>query len=161
MTAAVTQDKYEPGAIFTLQATLKEYNLPVEKRAALQAELEYPDHTRGILYLTEKQPGVFETTMAAGMPGIYRFTVSAKGVTYKGVPFTREQILNAAVFHDIHNIPGQPDGSDGGKNVLCGLLSCLLGGHNLTPVFEESLVKHGINPAGIRKCMELFCKNSK
>jgi len=159
MTAAVTQDKYEPGATFTLQATLREYSLPVEKRAEVRAELEYPDHTQGVLSLTEKQPGVFETTMVAGMPGIYRFTVAAKGVTYKGVPFTREQILNAAVFHDIHNIPpGQPAGS-GDKTGLCRLLSCLLAGHNLTPVFEESLAKHGINPAGIRKCVEQCCKS--
>ena len=100
MTAAVTQDAYEPGSTLTLRATLNEYNLPVEKRARVRANLEYPDHTHGVLSLAEIQPGVFETAMVANMPGIYRFNVLAEGVTYQGVPFTREQVLNAAVFHD-------------------------------------------------------------
>jgi von Willebrand factor type A domain len=100
MTAAVTQDAYEPGSTLNLRATLNEYNLPVENRARVRADLEYPDHTHGVLSLAEIQPGVFETAMVANMPGIYRFNVLAKGVTYHGVPFTREQILNAAIFRD-------------------------------------------------------------
>jgi hypothetical protein len=89
-----------------LRATLNEYKLPVEKRARVRADLTYPDHAHGVLSLAEMQPGVFETAMVANMPGIYRFSVVAEGVTRKGAPFTREQILNAAVFHDIHDTPG-------------------------------------------------------
>jgi len=101
MTAAVTQDAYEPGSTLNLRATLNEYNLPVEKRAHVRADLEYPDHTHGVLSLAEIQPGVFETAMVANMPGIYRFNVLAEGVTYQGALFTREQVLNAAVFRDL------------------------------------------------------------
>ena len=90
MTAAVTQSAYDPGSTFTLRATLKEYNRPVEKRAEVRAELEYPDHTHGVLSLAEIQPGVFATSMVAHVPGIYRFSILANGVAYKGVPFTRE-----------------------------------------------------------------------
>jgi hypothetical protein len=139
---------------------LKEYNLPVERRAAVRAELEYPDHTHGVLTLAETQPGVFETAMVANMPGIYRFNVLAEGVTYKGVPFTREQILNAAVFHDIRNTLGQPVDSVSRAD-LCHLLSCLLSEKNLNPEFEESLKKQGINLAGIRHCVDLFCKHGR
>lgn len=138
MTATVTQGAYEPGSALRLRAILKEYNQPVEKRADVWAELEYPDHSRGVLTLNEIEPGVFQTDMIANMPGIYRFTVRAKGGTYRGVPFTREQILNAAVFHDIHNTPGQP-GDGVTKNDLCQLVSCLLSEKNLTPRFEETL----------------------
>lgn len=123
----------------------------------MTAALQYPDHSQGALSLAEIQPGVFQTSMVANMPGIYRFLVQAKGGTYKGVPFTREQILNAAVYHDIHNTPEQ---SDGGvtKADLCRLFSCLLNARNLTPVYEESLKKQGINLAGIRNCVEALCK---
>jgi hypothetical protein len=106
ITAAVTQSAYEPGSTLNLRATLNEYKLPVEKRARVRADLTYPDHAHGVLSLAEMQPGVFETAMVANMPGIYRFSVVAEGVTRKGAPFTREQILNAAVFHDIHDTPG-------------------------------------------------------
>lgn len=157
MNASVSQNAYDPGSTFTLRAKLKEYDLPVDKRAAVNAHLEYPDHTHGVLPLAEIQPGVFEATMVANMPGIYRFTTEAKGVTYRGAPFTMEQILNAAVFRGIPDT-GQPiDGVT--KTDICHLLSCLLGDKNLTRQFEESLNKQGISLAGIRKCMELFCKS--
>jgi hypothetical protein len=157
MNASVSQNTYDPGAILTLRATLKEYSLPVEKRAAVNVHLEYPDHSHGVLPLAEIQPGVFQATMAANMPGIYRFTTEAKGVTYRGAAFTREQILNAAVFRGILDTPGLP--TDGvTKSDICHLLSCLLSEKNLAPQFEESLKKQGISLAGIRKCMELFCK---
>jgi hypothetical protein len=160
MNAAVTQNAYEPGSTFTLRANLKEYNLPVEKRAQVRAALEYPDHTHASLLLAEIQSGVFETAMVANLPGIYRFNMLAEGVTYQGVPFTREQLLNAAVFREIQTPPGQPSGS-GSNADLCNLIACLLNEKNLTPRFEEVLKKQGINLAGIRDCAERFCKNAR
>lgn len=157
MTAAITQNAYEPGSTLTLRTTLKEYNQPVEKRAAVEADLEYPDHTKGVLSLAEIQPGVFETSLVAAMPGIYRFIVRAKGGTYKGVPFSREQILNAAVFHDIIGpTPGQTD--TGGKDHWCQLLACLLSEKNLSQGFQERLKKDGINLDGIRHCVQTYCR---
>jgi len=123
----------------------------------VNAHLEYPDHTQGILPLTEIQPGIFESSMVANIPGIYRFLVDAQGVTYRGTPFTREQILNAAVFRGIPDTPGQPVGGVS-KVDICRFLTCLLSDKNLTREFEESLKKQGISLAGIRKCVELFCR---
>ena len=159
MDATVSQNAYEPGSTFTLRAKLKEYTLPVEKRATVKANFEYPDHTSGVLPLAEIQPGVFEAAMVANMPGIYRFTTEAKGVTYRGTPFTREQILNAAVFRGIPDVPIEPDGGVS-KADVCNLLACLLSSKNLTKEYEELLKKQGINLAGIRKCLELFCKDA-
>jgi len=156
MTAAVTQNGYEPGSTFTLRANLKEYNQPVEKRARVEADLEYPDHTQRVLSFSEIQPGVFEASLVATMPGIYRFIVRAKGGTYKGVPFTREQMLNAAVLHDIHNVPGQP--SSPGKDDWCQLLACLLSEENLSRELQERLKKDGINLDGIRHCVKEYCR---
>ena len=156
MTAAVIQNAYEPGSTLTLRANLKEYNLPVEKRATVRANLEYPDHTHGVLSLTEIHPGVFETTMIASIPGIYRFTVLANGVTYKGVPFTREQVLTAAVFLEIKYPSGQPP-FDTGKDDWCRLLACLLSEKNLSREFQERLKKEGINLVGIRNCVKEYC----
>lgn len=156
MTAAVTQNTYGPGATFTLRATLKEYNLPIEKRASVQADVEYPDHSQGMLLLQEVQPGIFEIKMVANLPGIYRFLIRAQGGTYKGVPFTREQMLNAAVFYDIPNVPGQPSSS--GKEDWCRLLSCLLNEKNVSRKLEARLKEEGINLEGIRHCVKAFCR---
>jgi len=156
MKASVTQNAYEPGSTLTLRAILTEYNQPVERRATVKADLEYPDHTMGVLSLDEIQPGVFETTLIATMPGIYRFIVQAKGGTYKGVPFTREEMLNAAVFHDIHNVPSQPSSS--GKDDWCRLLACLLSEKNVSDELESRLKREGINLDGIRECVKAFCR---
>ena len=155
MTAAVTQNSYVPGSTFTLRVTLKEYNLSVERRAKVRAELEYPDHTHGVLSLAEIQPGIFEIAMVANMPGIYRFEVLANGVTYRGVPFTREQILNAAVFHGGDNPPpiisSDPPTRD---EQLCHLLACLLKDDSLRKFFSA----RGLDVDSIAKCVYRFCE---
>ena len=68
--------------------------------------------------------------------------------------------MNAAVFRGIPDTPGQPiDGVT--KSDICRLLSCLLSDESLTRQFEESLENQRISLAGIRKCMELFCKGGR
>jgi hypothetical protein len=158
MNASVSQNAYDPGSTLTLRAKLKEYDLPVEKRATVQAHIEYPNHTNGVLSLAEIQPGVFESAMVANTPGIYRLTTVAKGVTYRGTPFTREQILNAAVFHSMPDRPQQPIGTVS-KDDLCRLLSCLLEGKNFSREFEVRLEKEGINLDAVRQCLKAFCES--
>jgi hypothetical protein len=92
MSATLTQTAYDPGSILTLRASLKEYNLPVEKRATVQAQLEYPDHSPWRALLTETA-WHFRDEHGREHAGIYRFNVIAKGSTYKGAVFTREQLL--------------------------------------------------------------------
>lgn len=117
MSAAVSQTGFAPGSAMFLKATLTEYNLPVERRASVNAQLEYPDHTRTVLPLAETHPGVFETSLAADQAGIYRFRVLAEGGTYRGAPFTREEILTAATVNELRQPPGQDGGSPVGGDV--------------------------------------------
>jgi hypothetical protein len=154
MTAAITQNGYDPGSTLTLRSTLKEYNLPVEKRADVRAQLEFPDHTQTVLSLAEIQPGIFETAMVANMPGIYRFNVQANGVTYKGVSFTREQILNAAVFRGQDLPPPTVNPDPGRDEQLCQLLECLLKNDSLRKFFNE----HNLDIDSIAKCVFGFCQ---
>jgi hypothetical protein len=161
MEASVSQPSHAPGSIMTLHAKLKEYNLPVEKRAVVRAHVEFPDHTQHIVRLAEIQPGVFEAQLIGDMAGIYRFTIEAKGVSYKGAPFTREQMLTAAIFRDLPHTTDIPSGGGVSKDDICRLLACVLSEKNLSAQFEETLKKQGISLAGIRRCAEIFCKGKK
>jgi murein tripeptide amidase MpaA len=96
--ARVDQDSLEPGANLTVRAVLSEYDVPVEKRAKVVAEIERPDRTTASLSLRETDPGIFETHMVASMSGLYRLRIRAQGRTRRGGAFTREQSLTAAVF---------------------------------------------------------------
>lgn len=111
MNSILNQTAFTPGSTLSLRTILTEYNQPVERRASVNAELEYPDHTKTVLPLAETQPGVFETSLTANQAGIYRFHVLAEGGTYKGVPFTREELLTAATLNEIQQPPGS--GRDG------------------------------------------------
>ena len=86
--ASVSQTSLEPGAQFTLRAGLTEYGLPVEGRAEVTAEVEWPDLTTTLLPLAETDPGIYSGGMVAAVHGIYRFRVVATGVTLRSVPFT-------------------------------------------------------------------------
>jgi hypothetical protein len=157
MNATLSQDGFTPGSRLSLRARLTEYNLPVEKRATVRADVEYPDHTHTVLPFTEILPGVFETSLSANHAGIYRFTVMAEGGTYRGVPFTREQLLTGAVFHEIKQPPRVGDGRDD----LCRLLACLLDEKTLSRKFEDRLKELGFSLDGIRHCMEAWCRKTR
>ncbi len=95
---SLSQNSREPGALLTLRAILTEYDLPVESRAKVVTELERPDKTTATLELFEIEPGVFETSTAAAISGIYNFRVLANGRTLRSRAFTREQLRTGAVW---------------------------------------------------------------
>lgn len=112
MEARLDQTGLEPGATMTVRARLTEYSVPVEQRVGVIAAVERPDGSKTTLSLSEIEPGIYQAAIVAAMSGAYHFNVIATGVTYKGVPFTREQILNGAVFAG-GNTPVGTVGTDG------------------------------------------------
>jgi hypothetical protein len=159
MATTLTQSGYDPGSTFTIRAMLTEYDVPIDRRAAARAHLEYPDHTTAVLPLNEIRPGVFEGTTTATLPGIYRVRVLANGVTYRGTSFTREELRTAAVFHNIDWPPIQP-GVGITRPDLCQLVTCLLSDKNLSSNVESTLRERGINWQTIRDCLDQFCRGA-
>ncbi|AKJ29456.1 tyrosinase family protein [Caldimonas brevitalea] len=158
MNAVLSQDGFAPGARLFLRTTLTEYALPVERRATVRAELEYPDHSQTVLALPEVAPGVFETSLVAHVAGIYRFRVIAEGGSFRGTPFTREQILTAAVWTGgDHPTPPPPRDEPDGRDDWCRLLQCVLGGGALSPELEERLRRQGVDLDAIRRCVKVWC----
>jgi len=160
--ATVGQDSLEPGATLTLRAVLTEYGLPVKDRAKVRAELQRPDGTQTTLTLAEVEPGVFETTTLAALSGVYRFRVLAHGHTLRGLPFTREQLLTGAVWKGGDGpLPTSADDPAEGDRRLCELLQCLLSRAVVSEKLEARLRELGINLAGIRRCLKVFCDRSE
>lgn len=154
MEARLTQGSFAVGASMTVRAALTEYGIPVERRAGMRAELQRPDGSSAVLSMTEVEPGIFQTAETASMQGVYRFRLVASGMTMRGAPFTREQLVSGAV------VPGgdQPfpktDPRDiGGDEALCQLLHCLLRPEAL----GRWLSNQNIDPAVLEKCIEQWC----
>lgn len=156
--ARLSQDSYEPGALLTLRATLTEYDLPIAGRATVLAELERPDGTMTTLALTEVDPGVFEADMTAVMTGIYQFRLRAKGVTLRGVPFTRERLLSGAVWRGGDGpLPGTTADPRRPDEHICRLLSCLLAEQSV----QRYLKQLEIDPEAVRRCLADVCNPSR
>jgi len=119
MRARLDQNSLGPGATMTPRATLSEYTVPLEQHAAVVALVERPDHTMTTLAMPEVEPGVYEASMIASMSGIYRFNVIANGVNYKGVPFTREQLLTGSVFRGGDTPVTTGDGGSSAERECC------------------------------------------
>jgi hypothetical protein len=153
MQAAVSQNSLQPGATLTLRASLTEYGIPMANRASVRVEVERPDGTGVTLALSEVEAGVFERGMVAGIQGVYRLRLVATGSTLRGLEFTREELLSAAVILGGDNpFPTvSPTSSNDGE--LCRLLQCLLGSDAL----RRFMAQHDIDPAALVRCVELWC----
>ena len=120
MNASIHQDSLEPGANISLRALLNEYGLPIENRADVNVEVTRPDASLFIVALPEIEPGIFEQSFVANIPGTYHCRFLANGATIRGNEFTREQTLTAAVFQG-GDTP-TPEPTDPGKDGTIGRL---------------------------------------
>jgi hypothetical protein len=162
MRAALTQTGYEPGATLTVRAMLTEYDLPVEQRAIVTAEIERPDQTKAALALTEVEPGVFEASIVATMAGIYFFHIFGHGRTLRGRVFTREQWLTGVAWKGGDNPPPtEQDDPKGHDQSLCMLFECLLSRRVISFELEQELQRRGINLESLRRCMDAYCKEKR
>jgi hypothetical protein len=164
--AQLHQDGYEPGARVSVQATLTQSSLPLQGDPFVWGELTRPNGSQATLAFQPEEPGAYAAEFVAGISGIHKLRVRARGRTRKGMPFMREQTLTAQVWSG-----GNRDaetGIGGGDRLiealnerderLCDLIQCLLHrGVAITPEFEARLGAEGIDLDLIRKCLERYC----
>ncbi|MGW7102895.1 tyrosinase family protein [Streptomyces sp. NPDC054838] len=147
MEATLHQASIEPGSSARVSATLAEYGLPVDHRAAVRAEVTGPAGTPTTV-LAETGPGLFEADVLTPLPGTYHVRVIADGLTIRGTPFTREQSLTAVALPGGDRPPVGPEGDD---HRLCGLLLCL------TKASAGFLDRNGIDPQAVHRCLQAYC----
>ena len=155
--AYVQQRGFDPGTRVSVYATLREYDVPVDKRAVVWADVTRPDGSVFTLGLTETDPGRFESGFAASLTGLYTIRVRALGSSFRGTPFQREQTLTAAVY------PGAdqpPVIVGGGEPAWCELLCCLTEGKVIDPRLFERLRGLGINLEALLGCLKRRCRDT-
>lgn len=155
MTTTVSQTSFSPGSTVTIRAALTEYSLPVERRARVTAEVEFPDHTHEAVSLKEGEPGIFTTSIVAPIPGIYRFRIVAEGGTLRGSRFKREQLRTAAAW-----IGGDRPTRPPQEDMWCRLVACLTDEKLLSREVRARLEEGGVNLAHIRECLKSTCDHS-
>jgi hypothetical protein len=156
--AELQQGGYEPGAPVKVQARLTQSGLPLEGSATVWAELTLPNGSTSTLSFQATEPDHFEADFVAGSAGTYQLRVRARGQTRRGLPFTRERSLTAAVWRggdqDAATSTGHGGRPQGGQDRLCELLECLLKrGGLIEPELEKRLQAAGIDLDALRKCV--------
>jgi len=150
MDARLGQDSLAPGASMTVHVSLSEYGVPVAHRATVRVQVERPDHSTMTLTMPEVADGVLDVGVVATIAGVYRFHVVATGATFRGLPFTREQLLTGtAVIHGDGPFPTSGPDTQARDEQLCALLECLVSGETLGRFFA----KEGINGAALLACV--------
>jgi hypothetical protein len=153
MAARLSQNSLEPGASVTISATLTEYDMPVARRATVQAYVERPDGSLVTLPVPETDAGRFQANMTAVIAGVYRIRVVASGVTMRGIAFTREQLLSAtAILGGDSPSPTSGPSTKADDEALCRLIECLLGS------LGGFLTRQNIDPKALQSCVEAWCK---
>jgi hypothetical protein len=149
--ASAAQSSLTPGATLTVTAALDEYGVPVDHRAAVTIALTDPAGAIATIAMTETQPGRFEAATVLAAEGVYLVRVMASGLTFSGVPFTREQTLTAAVFAGGDQpLPTTPPKQ---PSPLC----CIIESLTETESVIRFLDQHGLNAAEIRKAIGRCC----
>ena len=154
-TARIAQTSLEPGATLTVVGSLREYGVPAMSGATVRAIVTGPDGSSTTLAMPQTQSGRFEGSFTASDPGVYRCRVLAQGATMRGLAFTREQDVTAAVLIG-GNAPPRTTPPDQGRGAeaLCMLAECLVGGP-----LERVLHAVGIDPKSVLACIEKACRH--
>jgi hypothetical protein len=142
MAARLTQTSFEPGAQLRLDVVLTEFGVPVANRARVEADVERPDGLRFTAPLIEEFPGSFSAGLTAGLAGVWRARVRARGRSFRGVSFTREQLLSAAIL-----MRGGASGPRGDGSAAC-FVCCLA----REPGMKRWLTERGIDPERLCTC---------
>lgn len=165
--AYLQQSAYIPGSTVAVQATLREYDQPVDHRGACWADVTRPDGSSFTLPMSEQEPGRFDGHFAAPLVGLYTVRVRATGTSFYGQAFTREQTLSAAIVLGRAGDPnGHPDGGPGGggsgadpgSRFWCEWLECALRNGLVSDKLIEQWRAQGLDLGVLLKCLERACK---
>jgi L-Lysine epsilon oxidase N-terminal/L-lysine epsilon oxidase C-terminal domain/von Willebrand factor type A domain len=164
--AELQQGGYEPGATMQVHATLTQSGLPLDGAATVWAELTRPDGTMTTLSFQPLEPGHYRAEFVAGSTGTWRLRVRARGQTRKGLPFTRERSLTAAVWrggdHDADTSTGHGGRPDDPHDSCCEWLRCVLArGGVIQPELEKRLHAAGLDLDSLRKCLAGHCGHGR
>ena len=120
-----------------MYASLKEYDVPVEHRATVWADVTRPDNSTFVVAMPETDPGQFTGAYDTTISGVYRMRIRAIGSTLYGTPFQREQTATAVVSIGGNQPP--TGGDDPVREFLCKVLSCIFRGKVLDDRMIERL----------------------
>ena len=92
------QKSREPGADAVPDVTITEMGVPVRRRARVLGDVTSPLGIVSRLDFEPVDPGRYRATLQTNEAGTYAMVVRARGESFRGMPFVREQFLTVSVW---------------------------------------------------------------
>jgi hypothetical protein len=156
-TARIEQSGIHTGDNATISATLTEYDIPVEDRARVWAEVTLPNQASLSLPLEENLAGQFVASLPLSASGLYTLRVRTRGQTLRGTSFEREQTVTAFAYPAGYE---PPSGEGDSPPSWCRLFECLFAREVWSERASARLKELGIDPDRLRKCLARHCQPS-
>jgi hypothetical protein len=153
--ATIQQSTFDPGSLVRVHARLTEYDVPVEQRARVRAEIVRPDGSTFLIVLTEQDAGKFSAEWVADETGLYTARIRATGTTFYGAAFQREQTLTAVTIRSGNEGGGRGGGS--GDSGVCATLECLIKEGLRSPRLREWARNAGLDLEALLRCLREGC----
>ena len=151
MDVATFQNGHAPGSAVEVVATLSEAGIPVAPQAVVTVHVTMPDGGEHHVPLVLDEPGSYCGTIPLPQLGHYPLLVRASGDSFRGDPFTREELRSAATWAD--RTPTIPTAPGDDPRRWCELILCLLQDDRAGRALEE----RGVSVEGVRDCVKRFC----
>jgi hypothetical protein len=156
MAVTTSQTSRRPGGVARLTVELTQAGIPLAHTSAVTADVHSPGGAVATLALGELTDGRYATDIPTPTAGVYRVLARAKGVTLRGVPFTRESLRTLGVWPRGDDRGPLPTGSGGKDGLdLCGFLTCVIDNGAIT----EAAKRAGVDLDTIRKCLDRHCSH--
>jgi len=144
MTVHAAQTSFAVGATLRLSAQISEFGQPVEK-VRVDATVFSPDGMIRALTLGAQAPGIYQTEIVAGVDGVWKALVRARGRTRAGHVFTREQLVSVVILAG----GTRPQLPTDGAHELVSLVRCLME----EPGGKKWLDERGIDAKRLLACV--------
>ena len=154
MAVDVVQPSHKPGTVAHLTAGLSQFGIPLDGRAVVDAVVTAPGGLVTTTRLSEIDGGLHAGTLDTPTPGVYSVVFHADGTTFRGEPFTREEVRTLPVWAAGDDRPQPPVGGGGTRGPdWCRLLECVLSDDGIERLARE----HEIDIDHLRECVKRSC----
>jgi hypothetical protein len=150
MSADTSPRRAVPATVIDHRVTLRQLDLPLDTPAFVVVEATDPGGATSTVKLDPAAPGAFVTQTDAPVAGVYTFRYVARGRSFAGVPFMREQVRTVGVWAQGDDPPPRSGSGKDGEGCCGDVIRCLLEDRGV----RELMKRYGIDAEGLAKCLK-------
>ncbi|SAL53901.1 M14 family zinc carboxypeptidase [Caballeronia humi] len=150
MTAEASARRPVPATVIDHRVTLRQLDLPLDRPASVIVEATDPTGAMSLVQLADAGPGAFIAQTDASVAGVYVFRYVARGRSFAGVPFMREQVRTVGVWAGGDDPPPRSGSGGDGDTCCSGVIQCLLEDRGV----RELMKRFGIDAQRLAECLK-------